>query len=148
LSQNFDSKLILNINVSHALTGILLLTHLGGIILVALIPLAWAIRAGIWALLGWSLYCSLRLHARRNARTAIKAVELDEEGALAVRFAGMEQWRNARITAWLVHPWLTLVALRIDGGIMPVNLAIAADAVEAEAFRRWRARLKLRIAAV
>ena len=33
-----------------------------------------------------------------------------------------------------------------EGRKMPVNLAIAADAVESEPFRRWRVRLRLRIA--
>jgi len=146
LSRKLDSNLILKINVSHFLTGILLFVHVGGMVLVAIIPLAWAVRLGLWALLGWSLYRALRLHAWRDAASALVAVELDHEGATAVRFAGSETWHDARITAWFVHPWLTLVSLRVEGRKIPVGLAVAADAVEPEAFRRWRVRLKLRIA--
>jgi len=126
----------------------LLFVHLGGILLIALIPLVWTVRVVIWALLGWSLYRTLRVHAWRNLPSAIRALEIDNEGVAAVRFAGDAGWRSARITAWFVHPWLTLLSLRVEGKKIPVNLAIAADAVEAEPFRRWRVRLKLRIAVV
>jgi len=126
--------------------GILLFVHVGGMILVAMIPLAWAVRLGLWALLGWSLCRALRIHAWRNAASALVALELDHDGTAAVRFAGNEVWHETRIIAWFVHPWLTLVSLRVDGRKIPVSLAIAADAVEPEAFRRWRVRLKLRIA--
>jgi hypothetical protein len=148
LSQKSDNNLILNINASYFLAGILLFVYLGGILLIALIPLVWTVRVAIWALLGWSLYRSLRVHAWRNVPSAIRAIEMDSEGVAAVRFAGDTGWRSARITAWFVHPWLTLLSLRVEARKMPVNLAIAADAVEAEPFRRWRVRLKLRIAVV
>ena len=134
--------------MSYILTGILLFVHLGGIVLIAITPLAWAVRIGVWTLLGWSLCRSLRTHGWRNGPSAIRAVEMDNEGETAIQFRGNERWRNARITAWFVHPWLTLLSLRMEGRKMPVNLVIAADAVEPEPFRRWRVRLKLRIAGV
>jgi len=130
------------------MTGILLFVHFGGIALIAIMPWSWAIRIGVWALLGWSLYSSLHIHAWRNGPPAIRAIEMDNEGVVAIRCLGDERWRNARITAWFVHPWLTLLSLRAEDRKLPVNLAIAADAVEPEPFRRWRVRLKLRIAAV
>ena len=114
--------------------------------MIALIPVIWTVRLGIGALLGWNFYRSLRVHAWRNVPSAIRAVEMDNEGLAAVRFAGDAGWRSARITTWFVHPWLTLLSLRVEGRKMPVNLAIAADAVESEPFRRWRVRLRLRIA--
>ena len=147
MSKKLESNLILNINVSSFLAGILLLVHLGGMTLAALVPLAWPLSLSICVLLGWSLYRSLRDHVWRNGVAAIVAVELDHEGAAAVRLAGDGQWHEARIAAWFVHPWLTLASLRVSGRKIPLNLAIAADAVEPEAFRRWRVRLKLRIAA-
>jgi len=146
LSQKSDNNLIININVSYILAGILLFVDLGGILLITLTPLVWAFRVGIWALLVWSLYRSLRVHAWRNVPSAIRALEIDNEGMAAVYFAGDTGWRSARITAWFVHPWLTLLSLRVEGRKMPANLAIAVDAVEAEPFRRLRVRLKLRIA--
>ncbi|MHB8534655.1 MAG: protein YgfX [Sulfuricaulis sp.] len=121
--------------------------HLGGILIIAVLPLSWPVRIGIWLLLGMSLYRSLRLHARRNSPKAVAALEMDSEGVVALRFAGSEVWQDARIKTWFVHPWLTLLTLRVGARKTPVSLVIAADAVEAEAFRRWRVRLNLRMAA-
>lgn len=68
---------------------------------------------------------------------------MDGEGVVSVRFAGSEVWRICRITSRFVHPWMTLLSLRLESRRWPVNLVIAADAVEPEPFRRWRAALKL-----
>ena len=125
----------------------MLLVHVGALILIALTPLTWLTRLSIWLLLGWSLYWSLRTHAWRQGPLAIEVVELDGEGTLAVRLAGSEIWHAARINARFVHPWLTLLSLRLENRRWPVSLVIAADAVEPEPFRRWRARLKFQTVA-
>lgn len=101
-----------------------------------LVPLAWTLRLVVWILLAGSLYQSLRQHAWRRRAAAIVAVELDHEGAAAVRLAGDGQWHEARILTWFVHPRLTLMSLRVTGWKRPFNLAIAVDAVGPEAFRR------------
>ncbi len=71
---------------------------------------------------------------------------MDGEGVVSVRFAGREDWHACQITSRFVHPWLTLMSLRLESRRWPVNLVIAADAVEPEPFRRWRAALKLHTA--
>jgi hypothetical protein len=138
-------NLILNIKVSRLLAGIFLATHLGGMVLVAVTPMSWLVRLGLWGLLGWSLYYSLITHAWRSGRLAITAIELDNEGMASVRFAGSETWQPVRITSRFVHPSLTLMTLRLEGRRWPVNLVIAADAVEPEPFRRWRVALKFQV---
>lgn len=143
--QNLEINLILNIKVSRFLAGVFLAIHLGGMLLVAVTPMAWLVRLGLWIVLGWSLYYSLVTHAWRAGRSAITAIELDGEGIASVRFAGNEAWQPVRITSRFVHPWLTLMTLRLEGRRRPLNLVIAADAVEPEPFRRWRVALKFQV---
>jgi hypothetical protein len=68
---------------------------------------------------------------------------MDSESYVAVRYVGEELWHSARITLRFIHPWLTVMSLRVEGRRWPVNVVIAVDAVEPEPFRRWRAALKL-----
>lgn len=143
-----ETNLILNIKVSRLLAGIFWVIHLGGMVLAAITPMVWPVRLGLWVALGWSLYYSLAIHAWRSGRYAITAIELDNEGVASVRFAGNEVWQPARITSRFVHPWLTLMTLRQEGRRWPLKLAIAADAVEPEPFRRWRVALKLQVVPV
>lgn len=107
------------------------------------VSVAWPVRLALWGLLGVSLYRTLRIHAWRQGPSAIDAIEMDSEGAVSVRFAGKDDWHLCQITNWFVHPGLTLLSLKIESRRWPVSLAIAADAVEPEAFRRWRVALKL-----
>lgn len=137
--------MILNIKVSRLLAGIFLAIHLGGMLLVAVTPMTWLVRLGFWGVLSWSLYYSLVTHAWRSSPLAITAIELDNEGVASVRFAGSESWQPVRITSRFVHPWLTLMTLRLENRRWPLNLAIAADAVEPEPFRRWRVALKFQV---
>jgi hypothetical protein len=145
LSQKSETNLILNIKVSHLLAGIFLAIYLGGMVLVAVTPVAWPVRLGLWGVLGWSLYYSLVTHAWRSGPLAISAIELDNEGVASARFAGSDVWQPVRITSRFVHPWLTLMTLRLESRRWPLSLAIAADAVEPEPFRRWRVALKFQV---
>ncbi|MDO8706062.1 MAG: hypothetical protein Q7J84_14060 [Sulfuricaulis sp.] len=147
MSQKLESNLILNIKASRFLTGVLLFVHLGGMILLLAVPGAWPVRLALGALLGWSLYRSLRIHAWRRGPSAIEAIEMDGEGMVSVRFAGRDDWHACQISSRFVHPWLTLLALKIENRCWPVSLAIAADAVEPEPFRCWRVALRFRTVA-
>ena len=118
--------------------------HLGAMLLLLTVPVAWSLRMLGWLLLGASLYRSLRVHAWRLGSSAIQAIEMDGEGVVSVRFAGRDDWHPGEITSRFVHPWLTLLSLKLESRRWPVSLAIAADAVEPEPFRRWRVVLKLR----
>ena len=138
-----ESNLILNIKVSRLLTCALLFVHLGGMGLLLAVPVSWLIRLALWALLGMSLYQSLCIHAWRQGPSAIETIEMDGEGVVSVRFAEKDDWHACQITSRFVHPWLTLLSLKIEDRRWPVSLAIAADAVEPEPFRRWRVALKL-----
>lgn len=127
------------------LAGFFLALHLGGMVLVAAVPMLWLVRFSLWGALGWSLYYCLVTHAWRSGPAAITNIELDNEGMASVRLAGSETWQPAQIASRFVHPWLTLMSLRLESRRWPVNLVIAADAVEPEPFRRWRVALKLQV---
>ena len=143
MSKNLENNLILKINVSRSLAAILLLAHLGAMILVAVAPLMWSLRLSVWVLLVGSLYRSVRLHALRCSPDAVEEIEIDTERELSVRLGGSTAWRNGRLVASFVHPWIMLLSLRLDDRKWPVNVVVVADAVEPEAFRRWRVALKL-----
>ena len=128
--------------------GTLLFVHLGGMALLIAVPVVWPVQLALWALLGMSLYRSLRVHAWRQDPSAIETIEMDGEGVVSVRFAGMDGWHACQITNRFVHPWLTLLSLKIESRRWPFSIAIAVDAVEPEPFRRWRVALRLRVAAV
>ncbi len=144
MSKDFENNLILKINVSRSLAAILLFIHAGAMILVAIAPLMCLWRLSVWVLLGWSLYRALRQHVLHLSPEAVAEIEIDKDREISVRFAGSTSWHGCRLCASFVHPWLMLLSLRFDGGKWPVNVAVAADAVEPEAFRRWRVVLKLR----
>jgi hypothetical protein len=143
LFQKSENNLILNIKVSRLLAGVLLFVHVGGVALLIAVPIAWPVRLLLWTLLGVSLYRSLRIHAWRLGPSAIDAIEINGEGLVSVRFAGRDEWCASQITSRVVHRWLTLLTLKIESRRWPVNLVLAADAVEPEPFRRWRVALKL-----
>lgn len=142
MSKKSETNLILNINVSSTLALLLFGIHVGAMLLLALVPLSWPWRLGIWAGLAWSLYRSTRLHVRRIGPNAIRALERDGEGIVRARFVGRDDWEQARVTSCFIHPWLTLMVLRFDNRRWPIGVVIPADAVEAEAFRRWRVALR------
>ena len=111
-------------------------------LLLLAVPVSWPVRLMIWTLIGASLYRSLRIYMWRQGSTAIETLEMNGEGVVSVRFAGKGAWHVCQITSRFVHPWLTLLSLKIESQHWPISLAIAADAVDSEAFRRWRVALK------
>ena len=116
-------------------------------ILIAATPLAWLLRFGTWILLGWSLYRTVRVHARRKGPGAVEEIEIDKDREISVRFSGSAAWQGCQLRASFVHPWIMLLSLHCDDRKWPVNVVVAADAVEPEAFRRWRVALKLQAVA-
>ncbi len=147
MSERFDSNLIVKIKVSYTLVAVLAGVHLGGALLIGVVPLHGLFKTGLWALLLASAVQAIRLHGLRTASRALVELELDTEGLCAVRQNRDAHWHAAEIVQTLVHPWLVMLVLKPEGRARRLSLVIAADAVEAEAFRRLRARLRLQIRA-
>lgn len=122
--------------------AILLLTHLGAMAVITLVPLTWPLQLGMAVLLGWSFFRTVNLHGLRLGPQSVIEVELDKDRDISVRFAGGMTWQGGRLHASFVHPWITLLVLRFDDQQRSVTVVAAADAVEPEPFRRWRVALK------
>ena len=116
-------------------------------LVLAVVPLMWPLRMAILALLIWSLRRTINLYALRRVPDAVEEIEIDGEREISVRFTGNTTWSRCQMRAKFVHPWIMLLSLQTEGRRWPVRVVIAADAVETEAFRRWRVALKLHTAA-
>ncbi len=147
MSERFDNNLIVKIKVSYTLVAVLAGVHLCGALLISVVPLPGFLKTGLWALLVASAVHAIRLHGLRSASRALVELELDTEGLCSVRQNRDANWRAAEIVQSLVHPWLVMLVLKPEGRRRRVSLVLPADAVEAEAFRRLRARLRLQIRA-
>jgi len=117
--------------------------HLGGMVLVLLVPLSFLLTIGLLVVLTASLANSLGVHGWRRARRAITAFELDHEGLCSVQLGQKPDWQECDIRRAVIQPGIVLLWLRIKRRRWPSGLVLAADAVEPEAFRRLRARLPL-----
>lgn len=143
MSEKFDSNLIINIKVSYFFTSLLFLMHLGGALLVFLLPLAGLLKGLLWVALVVSVVMGWRLHISRTSPHAITALKFDHEGTCSVRRGLAGPWHLCPRFQAVVTPWLAIFLFRWEGRCWPVGLVIAADAVEPEPFRRLRARLRL-----
>ncbi len=146
MSQGFDSPIVLKICASRFLTALFAVIHLGAALLVIPLPVAPAWRFALWCAVAASAYHVLVTHALRR-RASVAAISWEREGGYALRLREEEEERACRIASRFVHSWLTVLLLRCDGRRLPLRLVIAFDAVDREAFRRWRARLRLQTAA-
>jgi hypothetical protein len=144
LSERFDNILIFNINNSRLLAAALLVAHLGAAAVVLLLPLAGWLQLLLLLLVGASLYRSLRLYATRQALQAVHGVVLEGDGDWTLRLKNAQEQGPCRLRRQYVHPWLVIVRLHCRHTRFPLNVLIAADAVEHDVFRCLRARLTFR----
>jgi len=84
---------------------------------------------------------SLLQHGLRRTSLAVHTLKLDAEGVWYMQFNGNETWCIGSIKSRFVHRSLVLLSMRVGGKWFPVALALAADAVDAETFRRLRVAL-------
>jgi hypothetical protein len=131
---------------SRQLAWLLGIAYGGAIAIALLLPVAWPVRGAIALGLAVGLYFGLKTHAYRGSARAVDGLEFGADGTCAVRFSGAGQWTECEVEHSWVHPRLALLVLRVAGA-RRARVAIAADALPAEAFRRLRVRLRLRTAA-
>jgi len=141
LSKKSSNSLIVKLKVSVALAASLIFLHVGAGVLLALITIPVAMKIVLALALAASLYRSLRRHGLRRGTAAVHSLKLSPDGVWSVRHIENEEWLNVNITSRFVHRWIVLLSVRIAGQRLATTLAIAADAIEAETFRRLRAAL-------
>lgn len=112
-------------------------------VIALILPVPWAARLALAATAAIGFYVALRQQALRVSPRAVVAIDIDGEGEFGLRFADAREWRGCELADSWVHPKLVLLSLRGEGR-RHARVAIAADALPAEAFRRLRVWLRLR----
>lgn len=135
------SRLSLKLKVSPSLAALFSLLHLGALALLFPIdaPLWWSFSLAVLLLLSW--YRSLSRHAMRSAAEAVTALRWHDEEGLSVQLGKTSGLHAATLRSRFIHRWLVLLSVQLEGRRLPIALAIAADALEADNFRRLRAAL-------
>jgi hypothetical protein len=112
--------------------------------MMVLLPLpAWTQIVAL-CLLVYSLYHVLRRHARLTHAHAVTGLEIDVDGSFSLRQLGI--WTPGRCIENFQSDWLAIVRVKLDSRRRPVNILLARDAVEPNAFRELRARLQFQTA--
>jgi hypothetical protein len=141
LYESYGNSLILNIKVSRSLALLMIALHAVSGVLLFLTDLPIWLSCALTAMLCMSVYRVLGLHAFRHRHTAIETLRLTPEGALLLKLVGSDAWVTAHVRSRFIHPALMLLQLGVEEGRWPRSLVVAADAVEPDAFRRFRAAL-------
>jgi hypothetical protein len=143
LSEKFDNTLICNVNHSTWLAAILVAVHVGAGVLTWLVPMPGAARTVLALALLASLAVSIRHHALQRGRHSIAQLILDEEDRCVVRRRAAAGEEPCEITHTFVRPWLVILAL-VPQDKRGERLVLPRDCMAADAFRKLRARLRLR----
>ena len=128
------NNLILNIKKSFILTAFVLSAHAGALLLIFVLPIALALKIGLAAFIGASLWWQ----GRHGVRASVCEIRLAEDGS-CIRTANGEQhrYRIARATA---HAGFVRLTLQRAGERTRIQL-LPRDAVEPEVYRDLRARI-------
>ncbi|MCL5801090.1 MAG: hypothetical protein M1283_00880 [Gammaproteobacteria bacterium] len=131
----------LEIGRSLWLSAVLLLSHVGALWLLMIMPLPWWLATVLTGALAYSLLRGLFLHALRNGRQAIVELVWDTQGRWTLRSA---EGQNvpARLSAGsYVSPYLVLLNFVTGRWWQRRTLVLLPDALDAGSFRRLRVRL-------
>lgn len=117
--------------------------HSGAVGIVFIVSLTVWLRLLLLLVVVASLRYTLALHANRRAARAVRTVEWEPDGEWTLGLHNADHCGPCRLRSRFVHPWLVVVHLRCPGAWFPMNLVIAADAVDDDAFRQLRVRLTM-----
>ena len=132
---------IFKLNASPRLAVVLTLAHAGALAALGPIDAPLWLRALLAILLLASLYQCVTRHALRSGDSAITALRWRDGEGISLRLGRDATLRPARIRSRFVHRSLVLLWVQLEGSRRAAALAIAADALDDEAFRRLRAAL-------
>jgi len=128
------NNLIINIKKSFILTAIVLSAHAGALLLIVVLPIALALKIGLAALIGTSLWWQ----GRHGVPASVCEIRLEEDGS-CLRTANGEQ-RRYRIARAVAHAGFVRLTLMSAGERTRIQL-VPRDAVEPEVYRDLRARI-------
>ncbi len=133
---------IMELRPSRQLAWILGGAHLGALLVVALLPLAFWLQACAAAALLLSATRAIRHHAWHRGRGAVTALHCIDRERLRVRMHD-GTWHAGRVLgSSTVGTSLTLLNIALDGRRLPVHVVLPGDSLAAEDFRRLRVWLR------
>jgi hypothetical protein len=133
--------LILKLKHSFILSITFISLYLGAAALLFVIDIPVTLRVIFLLVVLADLYRVATTHALRHGTRAVQALRLNGKGELLLQRHGSRAWQAAQITSRFVHPKLVLLGIRPGKQRFASALVIAADAIDAQAFRRLRAAL-------
>jgi toxin CptA len=116
--------------------------HLAGLAVLPWLPLAWYLQLALALVIVLGFVGAWRTHVLRGSPRAIRAAELDPEGAWTLRLADGRALAARLLPSSFVHPKLVVLNFR-TGRLARRHLVLAADAADADALRRLRVRLRM-----
>ena len=144
LSTKYDKPLIISINGSQRFAVLVALAHLGAMAILLVLSLPGWVVAGLWSLLGVSLYRTLDDQALRLGPRAVLRLELRSADVAALGLRNGDYLPVCRVVSRMVLPRLVVLALRCEGEVFSRGIVLTPDAVDAELMRALRVRLNLR----
>jgi len=116
------------------LTAIVLGAHAGALLLIVVLPIALALKMGLAALIGTSLWWQ----SQYGVRASVCEIRLEEDGScIRTAYGEQRRYRIARATA---HAGFVRLTLQRAGERTRIQL-LPRDAVEPEVYRDVRARI-------
>jgi hypothetical protein len=118
--------------------------HVGVVVLCWITALGWWLSIGLSTAAVVSLAVTLRYHALRSAAGALTALELRQDGSVAVQDQ-QGRWSEARVLgSSFVSPVLTILNLKVAGARLRRSVVVAPDSLPPDDFRRLRVWLRWR----
>jgi hypothetical protein len=118
--------------------SILIALHAGAAVLVAVQTLPVPVKLFGGVALAASFYIAWRLSRR------LRELAVNSEDEWTIRLRGDREPRACVPTPHLISESLVLLSARLEGRRWPLSVALAADSLKRDDFRRLRARLRLR----
>lgn len=140
-SMNKPHLPVIELLPSRRLAWLLGAAHLGALLLLATLPVAWWAAAVAAVLLVMSAVLTISRHALRRGELAATALEFTDREQLKVR-TGDGAWHGGRLLGTsTVGPGLAVLNIRLDERGTR-HVVIIGDGVEADDFRRLRVWLR------
>ena len=134
--------IIVGLRRSRFIDGILLALFVLGGLTISVYPVE-----AYWRLLLFVVLCALGAHAWRGLSSGILKLRLERDGSVQALCCVSGDWlRVSPLPENLVHPWLTVLRLRTEGG-RRFTLPLTVDSMNPQDFRRLRVFLRWQVGA-
>jgi hypothetical protein len=140
-----SARLRIELRASRSLTLLLGAAHLLAAVLSWVLPLSPWLSALLTALIGWSLWHALRLHALRSAPRAIVALAVEQNGRAELELRsgasiGARVLQDTFVTALLV-----VINQREEESGRRRSVVLATDSADAASLRALRVWLRFKV---